>query len=176
LAHHSHVPFWELRCMLVSVCFHNLATYAQGLQDLYSACLMFRMRDLTLEFSLFSHLSHQPQVIGRLIRTRKSLSPTVKNLILKVWQSLYMFRSYRLAWRKTEWRHFFLTKKKTSFYVVIMVSVEASSTSKHNHYNNLGRQWRLPWVCILLPRLSCTKLERPDHTPARSVFFFFCDP
>jgi hypothetical protein len=28
-------------CMLVSVCFHNLVTYAQRLQDLYSACLMF---------------------------------------------------------------------------------------------------------------------------------------
>jgi hypothetical protein len=23
LAHHSHFPFWELWCMLVSVCFHN---------------------------------------------------------------------------------------------------------------------------------------------------------
>jgi hypothetical protein len=29
------------QCMLVSVCFHNLVTYAQRLQDLYSACLMF---------------------------------------------------------------------------------------------------------------------------------------
>jgi hypothetical protein len=27
--------------MLASVCFHNLVTYAQRLQDLYSACLMF---------------------------------------------------------------------------------------------------------------------------------------
>jgi hypothetical protein len=36
-----HFPFWELWCMLVFVCFHNLVTYAQRLQDLYSACLMF---------------------------------------------------------------------------------------------------------------------------------------
>jgi hypothetical protein len=42
-----HFPFWELWCMLVSVCFHNLVTYAQRLQDLYSACLMFWMRTYT---------------------------------------------------------------------------------------------------------------------------------
>jgi hypothetical protein len=42
-----HFPFWELWCMLVSVCFHNLVTYAQRLQDLYSACLMFWMRTHT---------------------------------------------------------------------------------------------------------------------------------
>jgi hypothetical protein len=29
------------QCMLVSVCCHNLVTYAQRLQDLNSACLMF---------------------------------------------------------------------------------------------------------------------------------------
>jgi hypothetical protein len=34
-------------CMLVTVCFHNLVTYAQRLQDLYSACLMFWMRTHT---------------------------------------------------------------------------------------------------------------------------------
>jgi hypothetical protein len=33
--------------MLDSVCFHNLVTYAQRLQDLYSACLMFSMRTHT---------------------------------------------------------------------------------------------------------------------------------
>jgi hypothetical protein len=37
----------EKLCMLVSVCFHNLVTYAQRLQDLYSACLMFWMRTHT---------------------------------------------------------------------------------------------------------------------------------
>jgi hypothetical protein len=37
------IPFSLLRtlCMLVSVCFHNLVTYAHRLQDLYSTCLMF---------------------------------------------------------------------------------------------------------------------------------------
>jgi hypothetical protein len=34
-------PFENFWCMQVSVCFHNLVTYAQRLQDLYSACLMF---------------------------------------------------------------------------------------------------------------------------------------
>jgi hypothetical protein len=41
LAYHFHFPFCELRCMLV--CFHNLVTCAQRLQDLYTACLMFWM-------------------------------------------------------------------------------------------------------------------------------------
>jgi hypothetical protein len=75
-----HFPFWELWCMLVSVCFHNLVTYAQWLRDLYSACLMFRMRTHTGPRFIVSserRESHQPQVIiGRLIRTRKSLSLT----------------------------------------------------------------------------------------------------
>jgi hypothetical protein len=33
LAHHFHFPFWECWCMLVSVCFHNLMTNAQRLQE-----------------------------------------------------------------------------------------------------------------------------------------------
>jgi hypothetical protein len=66
-------------CMLVSVCFHNLVTYAQRLQDLYSACLMFCMRTHTGPRFIVSsegRESHQPQVFGRLIRTRKFLSLT----------------------------------------------------------------------------------------------------
>jgi hypothetical protein len=47
LGHHSHFPFWVLWCMLVSVCFHNLVTHAQRLQDLYSVCLMFWMHTPT---------------------------------------------------------------------------------------------------------------------------------
>jgi hypothetical protein len=52
-------------CMLVSVCFHNLVTYAQRLQDLYSACLMFWMRTHTGPRFIVSsegRESHQPQV------------------------------------------------------------------------------------------------------------------
>jgi hypothetical protein len=53
-------------CMLVSVCFHNLVTYAQRLQDLYSECLMFWMRTHTGPRFIVSsegRESHQPQVI-----------------------------------------------------------------------------------------------------------------
>jgi hypothetical protein len=75
-----HFPFWELWCILVSVCFHNLVTYAHRLQDLCSACLMFWMRTHTEPRFIVSsegRESHQPQVIfGRLIQTRKSLSLT----------------------------------------------------------------------------------------------------
>jgi hypothetical protein len=52
-----HFPFWELRCMLVSVCFHNLVTFSQRLQDLYSACLMFWMRTHTGPQYIPSNLS-----------------------------------------------------------------------------------------------------------------------
>jgi hypothetical protein len=54
-------------CMLVTVCFHNLVTYAQRLQDLYSACLMFWMRTHTGPRFIVSsegRESHQPQVSG----------------------------------------------------------------------------------------------------------------
>jgi hypothetical protein len=50
-------PFWELQCMPVSVCFHNLVTYAQRLQDLHCACLMFWKRThWIMDLCLSSHL------------------------------------------------------------------------------------------------------------------------
>jgi hypothetical protein len=78
LAHHTHFPFWELWCTLVSVCFHNLVTYAQRLQDLYSACLMFwmRARHTWLRFIVSSkgREIHQSQVWAATYKTWKSLS------------------------------------------------------------------------------------------------------
>jgi hypothetical protein len=73
------IPFWEIWCTLVSVRFHNLMTYAQRLQDLYSACLMFWMRTHTGPRFIISSEgceSHQPKVIWRLIWVWKSLSLT----------------------------------------------------------------------------------------------------
>jgi hypothetical protein len=73
-----HFPFWELWYMLVSVCFHNLVTYAQKLQDLYSACLMFWMRTHTgPQFIVSSEgrESHQPQVIWASHTNSKILVP-----------------------------------------------------------------------------------------------------
>jgi hypothetical protein len=65
-------------CMLVSVCFHNLVTYAQRLQDLYSACLMFWMRTHTGPWFIVSserRESHQPQVIWTSHTNSKILVP-----------------------------------------------------------------------------------------------------
>jgi hypothetical protein len=42
LAHYSHFFLFEnIGACMISVCSHNLVTYAQRLQDLYSACLTF---------------------------------------------------------------------------------------------------------------------------------------
>jgi hypothetical protein len=65
-------------CMLVSVCFHNLVTFAQRLQDLYSACLMFWMRTHTGPRFIISsegRESHQPQVIWASHTNSKILVP-----------------------------------------------------------------------------------------------------
>ena len=66
------------KCMLVSVCFHNLVTYAQRLQDLYSACLMFWMRTHTGPRFIVSsegRESHQPQVFRASHTNSKILVP-----------------------------------------------------------------------------------------------------
>jgi hypothetical protein len=64
--------------MLVSVCFHDLVTYAQRLQDLYSACSMFWMRTHTGPWFIVSsegRESHQPQVFRASHTNSKILVP-----------------------------------------------------------------------------------------------------
>jgi hypothetical protein len=64
--------------MLISVCFHNLVTYAQRLHDFYSACLMFWMRTHTgppFIISSEGRESHQPQVIRASHTNSKILVP-----------------------------------------------------------------------------------------------------
>jgi hypothetical protein len=64
--------------MLVSVCCHNLVTYAQRLQDLNSACLMFWMRTHTGPRFIVSSKgreSHQPQVFRASHTNSKILVP-----------------------------------------------------------------------------------------------------
>jgi hypothetical protein len=80
--------------MLVSVCFHNLVTYAQSLQDLYSACLMLGMRTHTGPRFIVSsegRESYQPQVIRASHTNSKILVPdgprTPNALPLRHWIS-----------------------------------------------------------------------------------------
>jgi hypothetical protein len=83
--------------MLVSVCFHNLVTYAQRLQDLYSACLTFWMRTHTgPRFIVLSEgrESHQPQGIWASHTNSKILVPDGARTLRRTTGSLKLTDSF----------------------------------------------------------------------------------
>jgi hypothetical protein len=106
LAHHSHFPFWELWCMLVSVCFHSLVTYPQRLQDLYSAFLMFWMHTNTGPWFIVSSEGREE-------------SPALSNWF--VWYTFVLYTPMPLYCKFHDgWRRCLLTLESVCVYTAII--------------------------------------------------------